>query len=110
MTVLKRSDIPRPSLPKETVKVKSLGGEVVARAMELGHRVEFSLQSDMAWPERLSPVLARCIVDADGEPIFSAEEWEAWGGKHAREALELWAVVRKLSGIGDEEKNEQAPS
>jgi hypothetical protein len=109
MTVLKRSDIPRPSLPKETVEVKSLGGEVVAQAMDLEHRIEFSLM-DGAWPGRLAPALARCIVDADGNPIFSADEWQAWGGKNAREALELWAVVRKLSGIGDEEKNEQAPS
>jgi hypothetical protein len=111
--VLKRSEIARPALPKETVAFPPLGGDVVVRGLLLGERLAMmaaGARRDPAAPEPDGPELfagiasglAWCVLDADGEPLLSAAEWQVLGAQHIDACLELWRAVKRLSGMDRE--------
>lgn len=104
---LKKSDIQTPVLPKEAVPVDSLGGEVIVRGMLLKDRLALLSDSEMPVNEHPASLLAACVVDADGLPVFTQEEWEIYGAQHFDDALTLFNAVRRVSGLNTEviEKN-----
>lgn len=104
---LTKADVKRPTLPKETVNVPELGGEVVVQGLLLKDRMELANQDGFG---RLSYMLSRCVLDAAGEPIFSVDEWEVFGGQNDSVALDLFGVASRLSGLGQQEKKPDAPS
>src|SRR4026208_925770 len=110
MTVLSKQDIPRPSRPKETVAVPDLGGDVVVQALLLKEQFELSSAPDAGVFGRITKMLSTSVVDAEGKPIFSVEEWEVWGATHIDATLLLLDTVKRLSGIGGDEKKDSAPS
>jgi len=99
---LKKSDIKPPVLPKETVDVPELGGEVVVRGLLLRDRIAYALDKtgDMG---RFSRFLAASIYTGDGFPVYTAEEWEEFGSRNLDACLRLFQVARRLSGMDTEE-------
>ena len=103
---LKKSEIKPPVLPKETHEVPEMGGEVVVRGLLLRERLAL-FDDATAGAERfghLAAVLAACVVDADGIAIWTAEQWETFGATNFDEALRLFNVARRLSGLDAEER------
>jgi len=120
---LDRSQIKLPELPKETVAVESLGGEVIVRGMLLSER----LASDNVHAASRNPregeteddaharagtaivfrVLHTCVVDDSGKRLLSIEEWDAFGTAHQTDVFRLFNTAMRLSGqdLGDVEKN-----
>jgi hypothetical protein len=105
MALLKKSAIATPKPPKEAVKIDSLGGEVAVRGLLLRDRLALSVGEDRF--AQVGALLAATVIDGDGEPIFSAAEWEAFGASHFDDALRLFAVAQRLSGLSveDSKKN-----
>lgn len=103
---LKKSDIAKPSLPMEAVEVPELGGEVIVRGLLLSERLDLVLHEDEGIA-RIPRMLSTCVIDADHKAIFTADEWETYGARHAASALKLWEVAKRLSGMDreDTEKN-----
>ncbi len=100
---LSRDKLRRPSLPKETVDVPALGGEVVVRGMLLAERLE--LWSGTVTYSQIAKALAACVLLDDGKPALTVDEWEAFGGTNLDDAISLFQVVKRLSGLGtDAEK------
>jgi hypothetical protein len=102
MAVLNKSDIPRPVRPKQTVECASLGGEVVVQGLLMSEQFELSSKEFPRFGH-LSHVLSKCIVDAEGKPVFTVEEWEAWGASHVDAVLELFKTARRVSKMEPEE-------
>lgn len=102
---LKRSDIPRPILPMEAISVAELGGEVIVRGLRLSERLELGTRHDIeeGYARQMLRILAACVIDADHEPIFTVDEWEAFGAKHPKPTVELWDVASRLSGLNAED-------
>ena len=89
-----------PALPSEAVPVPELGGDLVVRGLTLAGRLElFAVEGNA---RRLIKALASCVVDADGQPIATEDEWDRIGSKLPAAALNLWEVIRRLSGLDDE--------
>ena len=121
MTLLRRANIPKPSLRKETVEVPELGGAVVVRGTMLDERLALvfgaappageQLQGkDEPEPEdprerfqHIARLLAYAVIDADGVPVYTAEEWAEFGGEHFGAVLRLYAVAKRLSGMDPDE-------
>lgn len=102
---LRRGEIKSPRLPKEAVEVASLGGEVIVRALTLTERLALG-RNDEAREAIPVTLLAQCVVDESGLPLFSRDDWEAFGAAHMDEAMRLVAVAMRLSGLdGDDAKN-----
>jgi hypothetical protein len=112
MAVLKRGQLPKFVLPRETVEVPELGGEVVV--MGMGYSLRMSLlaalkraggggEVDASAVLALAPVvLAEAVVDADDQPLMAQEGWEEFGRQH-REAIErLTAILLRISGFDRE--------
>lgn len=102
---LQKKDIKPPVLPKEAVQVDELGGEVIVRGLLLRERVEiFHKESGAtAWSARVSQILAATVIDADGKPIYTADEWEEFGAVHFSACARLLGVANRLSGLEVEE-------
>lgn len=117
MAVIKRSAIAAPTLPKETVAVAPLGGDVVVRGLLLTERMAVQRQlvelrkkelTDTGAVHAILPVmLALCVLDAEGLPLFTQDQWQAFGATHTDTAVELFNTAWRLSGFAqaDDTKN-----
>lgn len=100
---LKKADIKPPVLPKEAVQVDELGGEVIVRGLLLRERVQLFQSGGGEWSARVSQMLAATVIDADGAPIYTAQQWEEFGAQHFDACARLLAVANRLSGLSTED-------
>ena len=102
--VISRDSLKPPTLPKETVACPELGGDVVIRGPLASARIALQrIATDDASIEKLAPVLlASSVVDADDRPLFTQEEWDAWGGANYPAYLNLFNVAMRLWGFDGE--------
>lgn len=103
--VVAKKDVARPVRRAETVATEDLG-EVVVRQMALTPYLD-SVRRAVNGELPIAAMLADCVVDAAGEPIFSEAEWEVWGARHLKTMWVLYDKVRALSNLDPEaaEKN-----
>lgn len=111
MTVVTKAGIASPVLPKQSVEVEPLGGEVVVRGLLLVellgvqqriatlHQAAGGGDHAASVSEIVPDVLALCVLDADGVSLFSRAEWQIFGGQHQAAALNLFNVAWRLSGM-----------
>jgi len=113
MAVIKRQDVPTPVLPKETVEVEALGGEVVVRGLLLTEYLDLQASVVAAAPKKsldgesersgvhavLPVLLAMTVLDADEKPVFTQQQWQVFGAKHANQAIALFNVAWRISGF-----------
>jgi len=119
MAVVQRGSVAEPTLPKQTVEVEALGGEVVVRGLLLVERLAMNNKlatmraatRDRAAGAPYDPeqdlniaipmLLALCVLDADGVPLWSEQQWQVFGGQHQNQALALFNVAWDLSGLNE---------
>jgi len=101
--VIRKADLPaQDPLPREEIEVPELGGSVIVRGVGLTYRL--AMATDRSSKARgVSTMLANCVLDADDEPLMSAEAWEAWGAKHIEASMRLADVALRLSGFNAED-------
>lgn len=113
----------RPQLAEEVLPVEALGGDVIVRELPLSARLELRAQharlaeplpgesDDIAHTRAgafmMPATLARCVFGGDGLPLFTLDEWDAFGTRHTDAALALFKASQRLSGMTTEaaEKN-----
>jgi hypothetical protein len=107
---LTKAQITDPVLPKETVDVPEMGGEVIVQALMLEERLQLAA-ADLPAFGHVAELLARSVVDDNGERIWSADKWRVFGGQHYQAAWKLFEVAQRLSKLEKpDEKNAQTPS
>lgn len=109
MSVLKSSDVAKPVIPQETVPVEALGGDVIVRSIGFVERLNLA-SADIPKYGHIARMLSHCIVGSDGKPIFTPEEWETFGSYNADALFGLFEVAQRVSGMGEAQKKEPAPS
>ena len=82
-----------------------LGGEVIVRGLMLSERVRI-LNAASQGALSISELLSCTVIDAESEPIFSVDEWEAFGATHFVPAMHLFKKAKQLSGL-DAETNQK---
>lgn len=125
MAVVKRSSVAAPMLPKQTVEVEAIGGDVVVRGLlmteymtvvqRMGGLVQAAKArsaADSAASAALGSadlaavmpaLLAIAVLDADGQPLWNEAEWQIFGGKHPLQAVALFNVAWTLAGLNADE-------
>lgn len=107
MTYLSKDDILKADdLPTRDVEVPEWGGIVRVRGLTGTERdrFEFSLaaaQNNPSQVEVRAQIVGRCLVDGDGERLFSDKEIAKLGAKSGAALDRVFDVVRELSGMGD---------
>ena len=102
---ISRDKVLLPVLPRESVQVGPLDGEVIVRGLLLRER--------LAWMERgqadgvdgigmTNELLAVCVELDDGKPLFSTQEWEVFSSVETEAYFALVAVVQRLNGLDAE--------
>jgi hypothetical protein len=104
---LTRAELRLPPLPKKTVNVPELGGEVIVRGLLLRDRLALV---DEAGPQdmgRVARLLAATVIAPDDTPLLTVEEWEQFGAVHFAATLSLFGEAAKMAGLAVEaaEKN-----
>lgn len=105
---------PDPCLPIEEVTVESLGGEVFVRGMDMPQMLQYiagrrtaAIPKDdeseedanvRAGTEAVAKALAITVLKANKQPLYSEQQWRAWGAKHLPETMKLFSVAMRLSG------------
>jgi hypothetical protein len=106
MALIKRSEVVRPVRKSVTVACEAFGegAEVVVRQMTLSGYMELVNASAKGKTiQQIAEVLADCVLDANEDPVYSAEEWSLWGVEHSEEIVALFNSVRSVSGLDKEE-------
>jgi hypothetical protein len=101
-------------LPRETVKVPELNGDVIVQGMSGAQRDawEASLVEGRGKRRKMNTanirakLVAQCCVDSDGKRLFSDEDVEALGTARVDVLNRLFGVAQKLSGVSDEDVDE----
>jgi len=124
MALLRKANIPKPSVRKEAVDVPELGGEVIVRGTMLeerlalvfgampsaGEEADAGEQLEQLPPDdpreryqHIARLLAYAVIDADGAQVYTADEWAAFGSQHFGTALRLYRIAKRLSGMEPDE-------
>lgn len=113
MALLSRDQVKPAPLPSETHPMPSLGGDVIVRGALTSSRLELELANAgqaMQLKVLVPKLLAMSVVDANGQPLFTEEEWNEHGAQHYAECIGLFNVAMRLWGFDGEanRKNSQA--
>lgn len=100
MAVLKRGAVAAPGRTHVEFPVASLGGSLIASSLAtLGEQLALL---DAARNDRgngLPALFAAAVLDADGEPFWSAEQWSTWIASHMVEAVDVEVAVLRAWGM-----------
>ena len=110
MAMIQRAAVPAvPALAREVMPVPELGGDVIVQELTLDARLDFeralrgsARRGVMAMVPHL---LAATVVLEDGEPLYTVDEWRAFGARNpARKdaAVGLFNTAMRLSGFDGE--------
>ena len=100
--MITREQVKAFKLPEEVLEVPALGGSVIVRGMGFGEMMKFASglsEGDVAHVARL---LAATVFLGDGEPLYSAAEWEAFGASHSADMVVVYNAAIRLSGLNGE--------
>jgi hypothetical protein len=111
MAVLKRDAVPEPvDLAREIVPVPGLGGDVIITEMMLDARLDFEDALHASKPSKpgakvgvnamVPQMLALAVVLEDGQPLYTVQQWRAFGAKHRDDAITLFNAAMRLNGFG----------
>lgn len=111
MTLLTKDAILSASdLQHEDVAVPEWGGTVRVRVMTGAERAQFEedsfrIEGGKAVPQLdnyQARLVALCAIDEHGHRLFSVADIEVLGGKSATALGRVYAVARRINGIGTE--------
>jgi hypothetical protein len=111
MSIVDATTARLPPLPKRTVDVPEMGGEVVVRGLLLTDRLNLGgMVANGVDKEIMARTLACTVTDANGAPIWTEAQWEQFGAVEFNAAVRLFMVAQELSGLtatveGDPAKN-----
>lgn len=90
-------------LQAERVDVPEWGGHVFVRSLPAADYEKF-VQAAVKFPQELQGyhLLVRCLVDAEGVPLFGDDDIEALRGKHGGIMLALINRAGRLNRLGEE--------
>jgi hypothetical protein len=90
-------------LRTEQVEVPEWGGSVTVRAMTSRERdaYEASMVEGDKYVNVRARLVASCLVDENGERMFSDEDAEALGNKGASAMNRIFNVVTRINGFSD---------
>lgn len=97
---IRKAQAPALRVPKEAVQVDALGGEVIVHGLRLSDKLRFATWDGPRFAQ-MAEALAVSVRDADGAQLYTSDEWEVWGGEHMGEAIRLFGVVERLSGLNE---------
>jgi hypothetical protein len=112
--VLNRSQVKQPTLPQQIEPCEELGGDVIVRGLLLSKRMELDEINDKA-KEPLEGetdeqartragklvvprTLHACVVDDEGQPLLSMDQWDIFGGAHRATTFRLFEIALRMCG------------
>lgn len=114
MPTIARAALPPAELPSEEVEVTPLGGSVLVRGLTMPEFLRWSAQrrallepragesaedaQQRASAEMVPLILSMAVVLDDGDPVYTAAQWSAFGARHPEEATVLFQAAVRLSG------------
>lgn len=103
-----------PDLQSEEVAVPEWGGDVLVKGLTGAQRdaYEASIVKQVGGKPRMdmenmrAKLIALCVVDENGTPIFTQADVDALGRKSGSALQRVFAVAQRLSGLATEDVEE----
>ena len=74
--------------------------------IKLSHRLKWRAECDEDEHVMIPSLLAVSVVNGDGVPIKSTDEWDEWAGDNTEEAAELFQrCVEQIGSVKEAKKN-----
>lgn len=112
--VVNRSQVKEPKLPQQIEPCPELGGDVVVRGLLLSERMELDeinekakapLEGETDEQARtragklvVPRTLHACVVDDEGQPVLSVDQWDIFGGAHRGTTFRLFEIALHMCG------------
>lgn len=95
---MRADEIVRPILPQESLMISELGGDgaVTVVGIRFGQKIALSA---LPASQQATGMLAMAVVDDDGGPLMSADDWDVFGSLHEDAFISLLQAARRVSGI-----------
>lgn len=94
--------IPTPVTPTETVKIESLGGDVVVHGTTMlgqSRILRAARDEEVNGFSATAYMLSVCVHTPEGEKVYTPEMFDIWGGAHREEADKLADVCLQMVGL-----------
>lgn len=106
MPIVSKATFRPPTPRKETIEIAGIG-EVVVRGLMLSERLALIALEDSQGYRAVPQQLAYCVLDVNGEPLMTAEQWDTWAAQNPEAWFDIVKAIRRLSGqdLGDVAKN-----
>lgn len=101
--MISRDKVPAVKLPEEEVRVEALDDTVLVRGLGFAPAMAFAIDFKAGEHGQVSRLLAGTVLAGDGDPLYDAASWEAFGNAHPEDMVELYRVARRLSGLDAED-------
>lgn len=103
MAVIERTGLPEPVIRKKTVPVPALGADVVCTGLLLSDLLRLGTRGtgDRDY-KHVCETLAVAVLAADGLPLWTARQWEMWGGTHTADVMMLYGEINQLCGVAEQ--------
>lgn len=110
MAILKK-DLPQLAAAEaRTVSIPELGGDVIVRPLMLS---DYLAMTTLNGHERkdfghIAALLAPAVVDAEGEQLYTIDQWEIWGGQNPAAAMRLWEEAWAVTSLNLEDAEKKS--
>lgn len=105
--MLNRANIAAPMRRSRSIAIAAPpfnGGEVAARSLSMGEWIACEEAAAGARSARLFPhLLAAAIVDVDGLPVWTAEDWDVWAAQNTAAFGDVLQAALEVNGRAGED-------
>lgn len=109
MAILTREDILKvQDLKCKTINVPEWGGEVIVKEMSAARRLEFERLLTENEDQVRILLVAICVVNEAGEPLFTVEDVQSLGKKNFQTVRKVSNVAIRLNEVKAEQENGEA--
>ena len=80
----------------------ALGDTVLVRGLTFSQQMQYGTRTEMGKHSHVAGLLCMTVLAADGESLFTEEQWELFGAQHLADVITLYNTAKRLSGLDEE--------
>ena len=84
---------------RTTVVVSAVLGDVTIAGLRMSQRFSMSETADKGSAYLITELLHFCVVDGEGKPLKSADEWDIFAGDNQADALFLFKECKAFNDV-----------
>lgn len=93
------NEVQRCALPERKITIPELGGDGVVTVRSVGFGEKIRIVTAVPPHRTACELVAGAVLDDDGLPVMSADEWDAFAAVHEDRFFELLTAAKDVTGL-----------